>query len=595
MAKLEAKPKSKKRTSPKKLAGSASAKTTKKKTSSASTESKKQQSDSQKVSESNDVARPSTRGLSLGVKLGFTIAAVSVLVAFAAGYIIASQTKNFLTDEILKSGISGVKFLASQGRTVILNNYEGNETNVVEFKEKIKEKLKDSNITDLPKSRISGLETPIMDGYITLMEANFGKEEKIFSLNESKKGLSTKLKYGKTIKKEDSVPSLTVRQVTLTRNNIDYPVYEFQMDLNLDLKDRFKERNFQPSQGTARLFLSTAKILESEREVYRVTAIILAVAFIASILIALLLSRSITKPILQLVKDMSVVSRGDLDHKTLAHSSDEVGYLSTTFNQLTESLKTAHEAEIEKEKLEHDLQVGREIQQNLLPKTLYKIPGYDLDAFYLSAKEVGGDYYDLIPIDKSKLGVVVADVSGKGIQGAMLMTIMRTVMNIAAVGNLSTQNCLGRTNRFLSDRIKRGMFVTSFYTILDCRKGTLKFSSAGHNPMIIYRAKEKKIELLNPTGIALGFDKGPLFEKTLKEGETQLKKGDRFVLYTDGVVESMNEQKEEYSDQRFYDFVMENAVLDSKTFIHKLVIELKKHQGNAPQHDDITIVTFRKN
>jgi serine phosphatase RsbU (regulator of sigma subunit) len=189
---------------------------------------------------------------------------------------------------------------------------------------------------------------------------------------------------------------------------------------------------------------------------------------------------------------------------------------------------------------------------------------------------------------------VVADVSGKGIQGAMIMTIMRTVMNIAAVGNLSSKNCLARTNRFLSDRIKRGMFVTAYYAILDCRKNTLSFSSAGHNPMVIYRAKTKTLEMLNPTGIALGFDKGPLFERTLKESEASLESGDRFVLYTDGVVESMDENHEEYTDQRFYDFVLAHAEEDSKTFVHKLVSELKKHQGKAPQHDDITIVTFRK-
>jgi sigma-B regulation protein RsbU (phosphoserine phosphatase) len=317
-------------------------------------------------------------------------------------------------------------------------------------------------------------------------------------------------------------------------------------------------------------------------------------AVFVSMLIAFFLSRGITKPILRLVQDMSIVSGGDLEHETKSSSSDEIGYLSATFNQLTRSLKTAHEAEIEKEKLEHDMSVGREIQQTLLPKSLYKIPGYDLDAFYLSAKEVGGDYFDLIPIDKSKLGVIVADVSGKGIQGAMIMTIMRTVMNIAAVGNLSCKNCLGRTNRFLSDRIKRGMFVTAFYVILDCRKHKLLFSSAGHNPMLIYRAATKTIEQYNPTGIALGFDKGPLFERTLKEAEEVLKPGDRFVLYTDGVVESMNEAHEEFTDARFEEFVIANSEEDSKTFIHKLVAELKKHQGKAPQHDDITIVTFRR-
>ena len=122
----------------------------------------------------------------------------------------------------------------------------------------------------------------------------------------------------------------------------------------------------------------------------------------------------------------------------------------------------------------------------------------------------------------------------------------------------------------------------------------MRFSSAGHNPMVIYRASTKTIELFNPTGIALGFDKGPLFERTIKESEATMEHGDRFVLYTDGVVESMNEAHEEFSDQRFYDFVLAHAEEDSKTFVHKLVAELKRHQGRASQHDDITIVTFKR-
>ena len=115
-----------------------------------------------------------------------------------------------------------------------------------------------------------------------------------------------------------------------------------------------------------------------------------------------------------------------------------------------------------------------------------------------------------------------------------------------------------------------------------------------HNPMLIYRAETKSIEQFNPTGIALGFDKGPLFERTLKEGEALLNKGDRFILYTDGVVESMNEEREEYTDPRFHEFVLKYAETDSKTFVSKLVAELRRHQGKAEQHDDITIVTFRR-
>jgi len=544
--------------------------------------------------------RPAMKGIGLTPKLMVCITLVAIFVTIVVGGSIASQIRKYVNDEILKAGIDGVQIFGSFGRTLIKLNVEdkskkGNESyqNVREFTEATKLKMKNAKFAEVLNARFEGLETPILDGYLTLIERKI--EEKIIAIRDdvSKQG-QVQIVY-KDVIREDS-NGIKITSADFKAGGVATPVYIFELDISEDIAASFKhfEEGYKPTEGKVRLFLSSAKIQESADEVYKMTLIVLLGAVLLSLLIAYFLSRGITKPILKLVQDMSIVAGGNLEHETMTTSSDEIGYLSATFNQLTRSLKTAHEAEIEKEKLEHDMSVGREIQQTLLPKSLYKIPGYDLDAFYLSAKEVGGDYFDLIPIDKSKLGVIVADVSGKGIQGAMIMTIMRTVMNIAAVGNLSCKNCLGRTNRFLSDRIKRGMFVTAFYVILDCRTHKLSFSSAGHNPMFIYRAATKKIELFNPTGIALGFDKGPLFERTLKEAETDLKPGDRFVLYTDGVVESMNEKHEEFTDKRFEEFVIANAEEDSKTFIHKLVAELKKHQGNAPQHDDITIVTFRR-
>jgi HAMP domain-containing protein len=535
---------------------------------------------------------PSMQGIGLAPKLMLHITLVTAIVTLMVGYLIASAMRGYLTDEILKSGVDGVRMLSSYGHTSIkiVGGSRQSFENVREFTEEMKKVTAGAHLGELVGEQLAGLESPIMDCYITLEE--LGKESKILSL-QSKNG-GVKIDWGESVLPSD-VGKIDIREAIFSRDGQGTPVYVFESKIDIqEIWPGVEDSSYRPTAGKVRLFLSTAKVKESSDNVFMLTAMVLAGAVMVSLLIAWFLARGITRPVLRLVKDMSMVAAGDLDHETESKSTDEIGYLSTTFNQLTKTLKIAHEAEIEKEKLEHDLSVGREIQQTLLPKTLYKIPGYDLDAFYMSAKEVGGDYYDLIPVDKTKLGVVVADVSGKGIQGAMIMTIMRTVMNIAAVGNLSSKNCLARTNRFLSDRIKRGMFVTAYYAILDCRKHTLSFSSAGHNPMVIYRARTKTLDLLNPTGIALGFDKGPLFERTLKESETSLGPGDRFVLYTDGVVEAMNEEHEEYTDQKFYDFVMAHAEEDSKTFVHKLVSDVKKHQGKAPQHDDITIVTFRK-
>ena len=186
---------------------------------------------------------------------------------------------------------------------------------------------------------------------------------------------------------------------------------------------------------------------------------------------------------------------------------------------------------------EAELQTAREIQTNLLPDRIIELPGYDVFCIYMSAKEVGGDYYDFIPVDRENVAFVVADVSGKGIPGALVMSQVKTILNIQAVGNLSASSTLALANEAIARNIKRGMFVTAIYAILNVRTRRLSVASAGHNPMILYRARLKKYELINPNGIALGFDKGPLFARTIKEEVVQLEPGDRVVLYTDGVDE----------------------------------------------------------
>jgi len=137
------------------------------------------------------------------------------------------------------------------------------------------------------------------------------------------------------------------------------------------------------------------------------------------------------------------------------------------------------------------------------------------------------------------------------------------------------------------------MFVTMIYGILNVRQKTLTVASAGHNPMVLLRARTGQVELVNPNGIALGFDKGPIFNRTIKEQTLQLYKGDQVVLYTDGVVEAMDEKHEEYGDERFYKWLQVHATERSRDLINNLLKELDAHRGRAEQHDDITVVTIR--
>lgn len=344
--------------------------------------------------------------------------------------------------------------------------------------------------------------------------------------------------------------------------------------------------------GRAIVAVRASQIVERFKKIYIVFGMSALFAIALSIITSFIVGMRVTKPIKQLIGDMNAVAGGDLSHKTEVRSSDEIGLIADEFNRITKILKTAHENEKNTLKIENELNMAGEIQFNLLPTKLLNIKDIDIFAAYQPAKEVGGDYYDLFQIDDTHYGLIVADVSGKGVPGSMVMATTRTILRFVAQSNLSTVDTMIKTNSMVAADIKRGMFVTVFYLVLNVENKTIECSSAGHNPMVIHR-NNGEIELVNPGGIAMGFDKGPVFSKTIKCDELKLHKGDRVILYTDGIVEAMDHNNEEYSDQKFYDFVKENSDLDSHGFVRKLLEDIEEHQGSNVQHDDITLLTFR--
>ncbi len=341
--------------------------------------------------------------------------------------------------------------------------------------------------------------------------------------------------------------------------------------------------------------LSLEKISDTKATLFWSVFLTVLVAVGLGVGIAMGLSTLITKPVKILMKDIQEVSAGNLDHETVPVSHDEIGMLASTFNKMTGALKTAHEQELEQKKMEHQLAIAREIQENLMPKKMLMVPGYDVGAFYRPSQEVGGDYYDFIEIDENHAGLIVADVSGKGVPGAIVMSMALAFIReeVDRTRNTSPMATLIRANKMLAQNIKKGMFVTALYCILDKGAHELKVASAGHNPLIVWRAKKGEIQLVNPKGIALGFDKGPVFERTVEEGRVALDHGDRIVAYTDGAVESMNAAHEEFGDKRFHQLVREVASRDANQALNLIVKALDEHKGEAPQHDDITLVMLR--
>lgn len=355
-----------------------------------------------------------------------------------------------------------------------------------------------------------------------------------------------------------------------------------------------------PIQGTgegptpgATIFLSAGKIDEAKATFRsRITGATL-VAVLVGIVFSFVIAKGLTAPLRTLMKDIGEVSRGNLDHRSERHSRDEIGMLAETFDTMTVNLKVARDQALAQRVLEHELDIATEIQTALLPGRIPQIEGYDMFAHYLSAREVGGDYYDFIMIDSNHLGLVVADVSGKGIPGSMVMTMTRSLIRLATLRNPSPADTLRKVNRALSRDMKRGMFVTAVYMVLNPKERTLRVSSAGHNPLLHYQASKGEVVPINPRGMALGFDKGPVFDSNLDEVSVSLEVGDRILAYTDGVVEALDAQGGEFGDERLQTILASQTGEDSRGLVHRIVAELEEHQAGTEQSDDITITTFR--
>jgi serine phosphatase RsbU (regulator of sigma subunit) len=340
------------------------------------------------------------------------------------------------------------------------------------------------------------------------------------------------------------------------------------------------------------VFVEASRLDTLKAALWQRIALVTTFGALAGIMLTVLIATVLTSPVRSLEKDLTVVAGGDLTHQAKVPSKDEIGALAHVFNIMIRNLRAAQNNAVEKKSFERELTICKEIQDKLLPERIPQIPGLDIHSHYNSAKEVGGDYYDFIVIDQTHLGIIVADVAGKGVPGAMVMTMARSLVRLASVRNVSPADTFKKVNRILAKDIRRGMFVTSAYMVLNVKTRKLKVASAGHNPVVLFRAATGEIELLKPAGIALGFDKGTIFDNNVKEVEVQLEKGDRIVTFTDGVNEAMDADGEEFGDDKFYALVKEHARKSSKAFVEAIVQALDEHRGDAEQSDDITITTL---
>jgi sigma-B regulation protein RsbU (phosphoserine phosphatase) len=242
--------------------------------------------------------------------------------------------------------------------------------------------------------------------------------------------------------------------------------------------------------------------------------------------------------------------------------------------------------------LQQDLEVARRIQGKLLPPKPV-IPGYDFDVFYQPAGEVGGDFYDFLPMGPGRTGILVADASGKGLAGALLMVEARAMIRSMASMTSSPAEILASVNRVLRRDFEKGRFVSAFLAMLDSKARTLTMANAGHTPLLLCRESTRSVVELIPKGTVLGVIPDDAFTAGVLEERIELSPGDRFLLYTDGVSELMNPVNEEFGMHRLSTWLRVNSHLYSDDAVRSLVDTLEVHRAGQVQSDDITIVTGR--
>ncbi len=318
----------------------------------------------------------------------------------------------------------------------------------------------------------------------------------------------------------------------------------------------------------------------------------------AALVMGLALARSITSSVHELFMGTERVRQGDFTHRINIESKDQLGELAESFNQMTGSIENLLLTAAEKKRLEEELRIARQIQMSLLPRGPLDFPGVSMTALCVPAREVGGDYYDFFHVGDRQLGVLIADVSGKGTSAALYMAELKGLMLSLSQIYTSPRQLLMEVNRIISENLDTRSFITMTYGVLDLAKGVMTFARAGHTPLVYLRGETGPdgLRVLAPSGIVVGLRIPGATEKfadLLEEERIDLHKGDVLVLYTDGITEAMDSGSDLFGDARLSRLIGEHGHLDTADLRERILRDIEAFVGGADQHDDMTMILIK--
>jgi len=288
------------------------------------------------------------------------------------------------------------------------------------------------------------------------------------------------------------------------------------------------------------------------------------------------------------------VRQGDFAHRIRIDSRDQLGELAGSFNRMSESIEHLLHVQREKQRLDDELRIAREIQKSLLPVHPPVMAGLDIADYCEPAREVGGDYYDFFTLGPRQLGVMIADVSGKGTSAALYMAELKGIMLALSRADRSPRSVLIEVNRLLAAHLDNRSFITMTYAVIDLDRRSVTLARAGHTPMI--RVSGVASDVIVPGGMVLGLrlpGADVLFDRVLHEQELPLAPGDVLVLYTDGVTEATNADGDLFSDESLARVVAAHRDLGAAGIRERVVREVAAFVGAAEAQDDMTMVLVK--
>jgi sigma-B regulation protein RsbU (phosphoserine phosphatase) len=324
----------------------------------------------------------------------------------------------------------------------------------------------------------------------------------------------------------------------------------------------------------------------------------LTIQFVA-LVIGFVLARQITGAVHDLFTGTEHLRNRDFTYHIPVRARDQLGELAESFNVMTGEITKLIKENAEKARMEQEMLAAREIQQRLLPSGPMSIPGVGITAFCEPAREVAGDYFDFLRISPTKLGVLIADVSGKGLPAGLYMAQLKVLVQSLARTHTSPREFLKAVNRVVADNIDSKSFITMSYGVIDLEGKQMAFARAGHCPLIRVPGAQpaglRKAELIAPDGLVLGLklDDGAMFDGMIEEVTVPLATDDLIVFYTDGISETMNEAFDCYGEPRLAKVLEQYAHLPFEQLRSFIFADLRAFAGAADQHDDMTMILLK--